>query len=160
MKKYWLIGLLLFVGSVQAEHLVGKFEKGTFQQIQNEKLGERHLVMFWSEYCTYCMQEMTMIGELIERGYEVNLTTVSTEPDVSTETIVDLHKEKGLSSVDARQFSDPLVAKIYFDVDKRWRGELPLMFLFEEDGKKIKHFGEVSEEDLVRWLALGKSSQE
>ena len=55
-------------------------------------------------------------------------------------------------------FADAYAETLYFDVDKRWRGELPLTFLFDSINQKTKRIGLLPETILAAWLTKHKSN--
>jgi thiol-disulfide isomerase/thioredoxin len=130
------------------------FDKGAFKQIQKSNLGKPHVVLFWSETCTFCMKEMTMLGELLAEGATFSVTSIGTDFGLDDQTIDKIHIDKGLASIEKWIFANPIVESLYFDVDRRWRGELPLLFLIDQNGEAIKHRGTISKQQLNDWSQL------
>jgi thiol-disulfide isomerase/thioredoxin len=133
---------------------VHAFDKGAFKQIQKSNLGKPHVVLFWSETCTFCMKEMTMLGELLAEGATFSVTSIGTDFGLDDQTIDKIHIDKGLASIEKWIFANPIVESLYFDVDRRWRGELPLLFLIDQNGEAIKHRGTISKQQLNDWSQL------
>jgi len=136
------------------------FDKGSFKRIQQANQGRPHIMLFWSETCSFCMKEMALFGELLTEGHQVNLTTIGTDFGLSDQTINQLHHKKGLSEVEKWIFANPIVESLYFDVDRRWRGELPLTFLVNAKGELIKHRGALNKAQLLYWLEQNISNPE
>jgi len=130
------------------------FDKGSFDEIQQANLGQPHIVLFWAESCAFCMKEMAMLGKLLINGRQFKVTTIGTDFGLDDQMIETLHRLKGLADIDKWIFANPVVESLYFDVDKRWRGELPLTFLFDSEGNDIKHRGALSEQQVLAWLEL------
>jgi len=130
------------------------FDKGSFKRIQQANLGQPHIMLFWSESCAFCMKEMAMFGEVLAEGKQFTVTTIGTDYGLSDDTIDQLHQQKGLADIEKWIFANPIVESLYFDVDKRWRGELPLTFLIDANGGVIKHRGALSKEQLLGWLDM------
>lgn len=143
-----------FAQEAEANDHIHAFDKGAFQQIKQANLGQPHVVLFWSETCSFCMKEMTMFGELLAEGRAFNVTTIGTDFGLEDETIEQIHADKGLADIEKWIFANPIVESLYFDVDKRWRGELPLLFLIDAKGEQIKHRGLITKQQLIDWLNI------
>ncbi len=91
--------------------------------------------------------------EVLADGNQFKLTTVGTDFGLEDKFIEQLHQQKGLAEVDKWIFVTPIAESLYFDVDKRWRSELPLTFLVDAQGNSIKHRGLLSKQQLETWLA-------
>jgi len=132
---------------------VNEFVKGSFVQIQQENEGAPYLVLFWSETCAYCMKELEHLGQAsAEQKSAFKLITVSTDPFMDKDLIRQKLTSFNLSDAEAWVFSAPSPETLYFDVDKRWRGALPLTFLFDRQNNKIKKMGMLKQSDLTTWL--------
>ncbi|PHS69520.1 MAG: hypothetical protein COB23_06090 [Methylophaga sp.] len=131
---------------------VNNFVKGSFENIQKHYQGKAYLIMFWSEDCAYCMKELEQFGQTLQQHPEINLITVATDPFLDKDTIRSTLASFNLQQMEAWVFAMPHAETLYFDVDKRWRGELPLTFLFDEHHKKTKITGLITEEVFLAWL--------
>lgn len=138
--------------NVTSNH-IHAFNKGSFNEILLANQGKPHIILFWAEDCGFCMKEMAMFGELLANGNQFTLTTVGTDFGLEDRFIEQLHQKKGLDEIDKWIFANPIAESLYFDVDKRWRGELPLTFLVDAQGNNIKHRGLLSRQQLEAWLA-------
>jgi len=135
---------------------VKAFVKGSFIEIQQQYQGQPYLVMFWSEDCAYCMKELALFGQLLKQHADMNLITVATDPFLDDDIIRQKLASFGLQQVQAWVFSEPFVETLYFDVDRRWRGALPLTFMFDADNNKTKKMGIVDQDTLTAWLIDNK----
>jgi hypothetical protein len=59
----------------------------------------------------------------------------------------------GLDKAAHYGFADDFVEKLYFEVDKGWRGELPFTALVAPDGAVTSVTGAVDDPLVVKWLA-------
>jgi thiol-disulfide isomerase/thioredoxin len=135
------------------------FVKGSFSEIQQRHQGKPYLIKFWSEDCAYCMKELELFGDLLEAQTELNLITVSTDSFLSEDKIREKLASLDLQNVEAWVFAEAYAETLYLDVDKRWRGELPLTYLFDSQNNKTKKMGILSKQDLVAWLDLESKQQ-
>ncbi len=152
----WLLlsSLCLSACNQQQSLSVNEFIKGSFAHIQQQNKGSPYLVLFWSEQCAYCMKELTALGQLpSDQRAAFKLVTVSTDPFMDKAFIREKLASFNLPTVEAWVFSAPHAETLYFDVDNRWRGELPLSFLFDAQNNKTKKMGELKPEHLTAWLS-------
>ncbi len=129
------------------------FRQGSFQQIQRKHIDQPYIIAFWSETCGYCMKELALLGKLIKKHPDVGLVTISTDPFLDEERLNTILASKNLQNVEKWVFADRNTARLYAEVGKTWRGELPLTYFFERDNKKIKHLGTINEQELITWFA-------
>jgi len=152
MKRLFLLLLFGFsLVSCSEPQPINAFVKGSFEQIQQTHQDKPHLVIFWSQDCAYCMKEFTFLAEALAQAGTVKLITVATDPFLSADIIHQLHQTNNLMDAEAWVFSEAVIEKLYFDVDKSWRGELPLMYLV--NGNRVtKHMGIMTQAKLVTWI--------
>jgi len=128
------------------------FIKGSFEQIQQENKDRPYIIAFWSVTCAYCMKELALFGELMEKYPNVKLITITTDAFLEDATVEELMARKKLKGTETWVFADNYVERLYFDINPRWRGELPLTYFFDKKGEMLKHMGVVKEDELVEWL--------
>ncbi len=150
-----LVGFTLWTfGSAKAESLtINPFIKGSFTEIKHQRKDKPFVLVFWSENCSYCMKELAMFGKLQQQYPDVELVTVATDSFLEEDIVIDVLKRSGLELAQTWVFAEQFPEKIYFDVNKRWRGELPVTHFFGRDQKETRHMGVVKEDELVEWLA-------
>ncbi len=129
------------------------FRKGSFEQIEKEHSKKPYIIAFWSETCGYCMKELALLGKLLKKHPDVSLVTISTDPFLNEETLNTILASKNLQNVEKWVFADRNTARLHADVDKKWRGELPLTYFFDKHNKKLKHLGTINEKELISWFA-------
>jgi len=157
MKKPLIIFFTTFFLMSAASHAVEQvykpFVKGSFEQIQQQNKDTPYIVAFWSVTCAYCMKELEMFGELMPKYPAVKLITISTDPFLENYIIQRLLTTKKLEQAETWVFADNFSERLYFDINPRWRGELPLTYFFDKNNKRVKHMGIVNKDELVEWLA-------
>ena len=93
-----------------------------------------------------------MWRSLLERGVKVRLVLVATDSPEEVDTIQAILKEAGLEKAENWVFSDPFAERLRFEVNPRWRGELPLTYLQKADGTRELAVGQIPEKKLFRWF--------
>ena len=145
--------LLTSINSVLAKEIAIKpFIKGSFEQIQNEHKDKPYIITFWSETCAYCMKELALFGNLSKKHPAIEIISVTTDPFLSEETVDRILSSKNLPHVQKWVFADNYAARLYSDVDKKWRGELPLTYFFDRNNNMVKHMGTINKQELTTWF--------
>lgn len=156
----FIIASLMFISACQSPVPVQEFVKGSFTDIQQQNEGSAYVVLFWSEECAYCMKELELFGQLDEKASsKFKLITISTDPLMDKDKVRAHLAEFNLAKVEAWVFAEAYPETLYFDVDRRWRGELPLSFLFDKQSNKTKKMGMLKPDDLMVWLTKNKPHQ-
>lgn len=153
ISRAFLFMILIIASSVSAsQNDIKPFVKGSFKQIQQAHKERPYIVTFWSETCAYCMKELKLFGQLLKNYPQVDVISITTDPFLDEETVKQILSSKNLQNVETWVFADNYAERLYFDVDNRWRGELPFTLFFDKNKKMIKHMGVIKEKELVDWL--------
>lgn len=148
-----IIMSLILMGQASAkESTIQPFIKGSFEQIQKEHQDKPYIIAFWSETCGYCMKELALFGKLLKRHPGVEIVTISTDPFLNDDTVNRILSSKNLQDVQKWVFADNYAARLYSDVDPKWRGELPLTYFFDANNQKLKHMGTINKQELIAWF--------
>ena len=147
----FLSWLLIGVASAN-EGEIRPFVKGSFEQIKQAQTDKAVIVTFWSETCTYCMEELALFGNLLEKHPNIKIVSVTTDSFLEDEIVNQILSSKNLQNIEKWVFADNYVERIYFDIDKSWRGELPLTYFFDQDKKMVKHLGTINKKELTAWF--------
>lgn len=151
MFKIRLLLLSLSLLGFNAAQAASPFVKGSFSAIQQQYEGEAYLIVFWGKDCAYCMQELDTLGELLPENRDIKLITVATDPFLPTDFIEQKMAGFGLTEFEHWVFADASPESLYFDVNPRWRGALPLTFL--SDGQSVvRKSGLLEKPQLKAWL--------
>jgi len=150
--RIWLAVSLLALSSLVQAQVVTPFVKGSFADIQQQYKGQPYLVLFWGQDCAYCMKELASLAPLLKANPEVTLVTVATDPFLDETFIREKMAEFDLEEAENWVFADEYPETLYFDVNKRWRGELPLTYLSNGE-TLIRKSGLLKEADISAWLA-------
>lgn len=147
-----LVLVTLNLMACEEPQAINAFVKGSFDQIQTTYSNTPHMIVFWSQDCPYCMKEFTFFEQVLAQNKKVKLITVATDPFLSAEVISKLHQDNNLHDVEQWVFSESVKEKLYFDVSKNWRGELPFIVFVDKDKLITKHLGLLKEQDLLEWV--------
>src|SRR5690242_20638715 len=121
--------------------------KGLLSQQRQKPL----LVNFWATYCDPCRDEFPDLVKINEdyRSHSLEFVTVSLDDvsDIKTGVPQFLDSMKATMPAYLLDVNDPEPAINL--VDRRWRGDLPATFLYNEKGEVVyKHIGRVNAAEL------------
>jgi len=157
LKRGALFGFLLLFISIplKAEPLtIHPFVKGSFAEIKQQHHNRPFVLIFWSETCAYCMKELAMFGEIQKKHPTLELIIVATDPFLEESYVHEMIERSQLSLKQTWVFAEQFPERIYADVNKRWRGELPVTHFFDRNNKEVRHLGIVKQEALEHWIDI------
>lgn len=129
------------------------FVRGSFASILEAHANRPLVVSFWSTACAPCLAEFPVWRDLQEAHPEFALVLVSTDKAKTEPRARKTLEQHGMARVESWIFADPFTERLRFEVDNRWRGELPRSYLVAADGTMWAVTGMI-EKDLFRdWLA-------
>ena len=155
MMKFRLILLtilVLFTNIVRADLSILPFTKDSFSEIKSEYNNKPFILVFWSESCSYCMKELALFGKLYKQYPDVAIITVATDPFLDDQIVKDVLGRSGLELTQTWVFAEQFPERIYYAINKRWRGELPVTHFFNHENQETRHLGIVKEDELIEWL--------
>lgn len=129
------------------------FVRGSFASILEANANRPLVVNFWSTACAPCLAEFPVWRELQAAYPEFSLVLVSTDKAKTGPRVRKVLEEHGMDGVEAWIFADPFTERLRFEVDGRWRGELPRSYLVAPDGTMWAVTGMIEEEVIGDWLA-------
>jgi len=152
-RLFIVFAFTLLMTACTEKQQVNDFVKGSFAEIQQQHKGKPYLVVFWSEDCAFCMKELEQFGHALKQHPDMKLVSVATDPFLDKDKVREKLASFNLQQTEAWVFAEAYPETLYFDVDKRWRGELPLTFLFDSNNQRIKKVGLLAEDVLAAWLS-------
>lgn len=145
--------MLLAINTAKAEMTILPFVKGSFSEIKQQHRDKPFILVFWSESCSYCMKELAMLGKLYKQYPDVAVITVATDPYLDEEIVRKVLNRSQLELEQTWVFAEQFPERIYADINKRWRGELPVIHFFDRHNLETRHMGIVKEDELIEWLS-------
>lgn len=126
------------------------FVRGSWQSLMDAHSGRPLIVHFWSLTCAPCLAELPQWRETI-KGADVDFVLVSTDPPADGAKVERTLKRAGLAGMENWTFSNSFVEKLRFEIDREWRGELPMTVLVSPSGRRQTLTGTISREDIQSW---------
>jgi len=130
IRRLLFIGLLAIAGVASATEGVRPFVLGSMTQIQEEHAGKPFVLFLWSLTCTYCPTELKMLGEFKQQHPDLNLVLIA-----------------------AGVFAEDMPERLRFEIDRRWYGEVPRTYFYDQSHQREAKTGLVGQEYVKSWLA-------
>jgi thiol-disulfide isomerase/thioredoxin len=156
MRRLLLLGLLLAAAPAPAAEL-HPFVRGSWQELRAAHHGRPLVVHLWGLTCAPCIGELPQWGRLAAERPDLELVLVAADQRGEDAAPIAATLEKaGLAKAESWGFADRFAAKLRFEIDPRWHGELPRTLLIAGDGTVTPVTG-VADLDAVRaWLDAQK----
>jgi thiol-disulfide isomerase/thioredoxin len=129
--------------------------RGSYAQIVKAHAGRPLIVHFWSVTCPPCIAELPQWAKLVTARKDIDVVFVNTDDDEDRPRAEARLEKAGLGPAAHYGFADSFVEKLYFEVDKGWRGELPFTALVSPGGETVTVAGAVDDPLVTKWLARG-----
>lgn len=149
----WIVVLLALSGAFPA--LAGEarpFVRGSWQELREQHQGKPTIVHFWGLTCAPCMVEMPRWAKLAEADHALDLVLVDADPVGKADADAPMLAEMGLSQTENWRFTDDFTERLRYEIDPKWRGELPLTLLIGGDGAVRKIIGSADFKEVQHWL--------
>jgi thiol-disulfide isomerase/thioredoxin len=135
------------------------FKRGSWQQIRRAHEGRPIVVHFWGLTCGPCRVEMPKWGRLLEERSDLRLIAIDADlvPNAAELVKAELAKT-GLAGAENWMFADDFVERLRFEINPRWRGEIPITLLIAGDGKMTTIEGAADSGEVRAWLDAQKAA--
>jgi hypothetical protein len=128
------------------------YGRGEFANLVKAHAGRPFVAHYWSIACPACVAELTQWAQLIAARRDLDILLINTDDEETRERAAMRLEKAGLGGAANYGFADNFVEKLYFEVDRSWRGELPFTALVSADGTRTTVTGAIDDPDFVAWL--------
>lgn len=111
------------------------FVQGSWQSIQDAHAGQPLAVHLWSLTCAPCLVELPLWARLAKDHPHLRIVLISTDPAEDAPRMAATLARAGLSGLESWHFADPFADRLRFELDPKWRGELPRTLLVAPGGQ-------------------------
>jgi thiol-disulfide isomerase/thioredoxin len=135
MRALLLAVLLAVALPAAAQDDMRPFVRGSWSELRQAHAGKPTVVHFWGVTCGPCIAELPHWTQLVRERKDMNLVFVAADP--IPEKPADLARALArakLAVPESWAFAEDFAQRLYFEVDPRWRGELPRTMLIAADG--------------------------
>ena len=150
MSRFWLVLLLLALPAMAADFR--PFGHDSRAAIARAHLGKPFVLAFWSVDCAYCAEEIRQLDILVREHPGIDVVLVCTDgaemagqaADMLAHSLPAVREERWM-------FEGGDADRLYFAVDRKWRGELPRAYFYDAAGKARVVAGQVDRHWLKEW---------
>lgn len=146
----WTLAALIFSSAPLEAREPRPFISGSYAEIRAAYAERAFLLAFWSLDCTHCREGLALFGRLRERDSALPVILVATDVPEESAAIAATLARHGLADAESWVFADPFTERLRFEVDPRWRGELPRIYLFGPHGVRAIS-GRLTEQEIEAW---------
>lgn len=138
--------LFLVYGAVAAAALaqtarLAPLDEAAFQKLAASHKGSVVLLDFWATWCEPCRAELPQLvaleGRYRARGFKL-IAISCDEPEQEAGALEFLKKQRAPLPAYIKRAKDD--DKFINSIDPKWSGELPALFLYDREGRKVKSF--------------------
>jgi len=151
MKKIALCCLLFCSASFASTAPIKDWTSVSLQQVKNTYKNQPFLLILWSLDCPSCFKEFAALRDWLKQHSQHHVVIVSTDPKAMLPDIRDVIDEYSLNNTDLWIYSNENPVKLRQSVDKKWFGELPRSYFFNNEHQSMSHSGALTPEQLALW---------
>lgn len=144
---------LLMAGASAAANQPRPFVSSSQQQILTAHQGKPFILALWSLSCVHCQEELAIFSELLKKHPEVDLILVSTDSPEDSAALTAALQRHALWRAESWVFADNFTERLRYEIDRKWRGELPRTYFYGVDHSVEAVSGKLDPARAERWLA-------
>ncbi len=133
------------------ENRLRSFVPGSAATLVKQRRNDRFLLVLWSVDCAPCLKEFEQFKELRRQGRHLPLLLVATDGLAERDRVTEVLARFGLQNVENWIFADENPAKLRFEIDPAWYGEMPRSY-FYASGQRKAVSGGLSAPQITAWL--------
>jgi thiol-disulfide isomerase/thioredoxin len=151
------VTLLATIVGAATEAELHPFKRGSWQDVRRAHAGQPIVVHFWGLTCGPCRVEMPKWGRLLQERPDLRLVVIDADLIPNAAGLVsEMLVKTGLAGAENWIFADDFVERLRFEIDPRWRGEIPMTLLIARDGKTTTIEGVADPAQVRAWLDAQK----
>ena len=146
--------LALLPASVHADDAaLHPITRGSWKTLTAAHTGQPMVVHFWGLTCGPCLEELPNWTAELKKRPDLKLVLVDSSPfgDEPADVKTALTKA-GLAHQENWLIADSFEERLRFEIDSKWRGEMPFTLMIGRDGKIDKVSGLMDFKKLDGWL--------
>ena len=128
------------------------FGRGSYAALRTEAAGAPLIVHFWALSCAPCLAELPGWARLARANPGLRLVLVNTDPPEAEVQVKRLLDRSGVGRLRNLAFTDRFAARLRYEVDPQWQGELPRTDLVAVDGSSRGVLGVLAQTEVQAWI--------
>ena len=150
--RSFLLALLVAAAPlVSAAESVRPFVAGSLAKILAERQGKPFVLAFWSIACTHCPKELEALAAIRKSHPRLDIVLVAADTPEEAPRTAQLAARYGLAKAEQWVFADEVEARLRFEIDARWHGELPRTHFYDRTHRLEAVSGVVPQAQLLAW---------
>jgi thiol-disulfide isomerase/thioredoxin len=127
----------LCISTAQASDVkMHSFQQGSYQQILDSQKQQPFILIVWSINCAVCLAEMELIYK-IQQQESIKLIMLSVDGPEFRNEMQQVIQQSRLNNIEQWFFAEDNSPALRYLIDKRWYGELPRTYFFDNQHQKI-----------------------
>jgi len=128
------------------------FVTGSAAALAEERRDSRFMLVLWSVDCAPCLREFEQFQALRREGRDLPLVLVATDGLAERERVSAVLARFGLQDAENWVFADENAARLRYEIDPGWYGEMPRSYFYAPDGQRKAVSGGLSAPQITAWL--------
>ena len=122
-------------GAIAKADDIRPFVRGSWREIVAAGAGKPAIFHFWGLTCAPCLVELPQWGALRREIPDVRLVMIGADPaPANADGLTAQLKKAGLSDVESWAFADSFAERLRYEINPKWRGEMPYTVLVGRNG--------------------------
>ena len=150
-----MLAVLVMVLSAAAcahQAAIRPFGSGSFTQLLAARADQPFLLVLWSVTCAPCRQEFELLRDLRRAHPEMALVLVSTDDIADRKMAAEVLSRYGLEREESWIFAEGNAAKLRYEIDPAWYGEMPRAYFYDAAHARESVSGSLERAQVESWL--------
>lgn len=152
LRRMMLGALLLAWATVSHATPPRPFVSGSMGEIVSAHAGKPFILGLWSLSCTHCRADLEILGRLARKHPGLPLVLVATDSIEESTAVAAVLDKYGLGNTASWVFADAFTERLYFEIDRKWRGELPRTYFYDAGHRARAVSGKLDEAETANWV--------
>jgi hypothetical protein len=132
------------------------FVTGSTAALVDERRDSRFMLVLWSVDCAPCLREFEQFQALRQQGRRLPLVLVATDGLAERERVSAVLARFGLEDAENWIFAEENAARLRYEIDPGWYGEMPRSYFYDAKGQREAVSGGLSAPQITAWLDTGR----
>jgi thiol-disulfide isomerase/thioredoxin len=148
-----LVLMLTFMNVTGAAESIRPFTLGSLAQVLGAREGKPFVLVLWSLDCQYCPTELKMLSELKRNHPKLDVVLIATDTVNDMPQLNSRTESYGMGKAEQWVFAEDMPERLRFEIDRRWYGEVPRTYFYDQKHQREAKTGLVSKKFVEDWLA-------
>jgi thiol-disulfide isomerase/thioredoxin len=151
-RTVFLLAALMSLSARAADAPTRAFRPGSFAGLLEARRGEPFLLVLWSLACPPCLREFEMLGQLRKVHPRFPLVLIATDDIADSEPVMEVLRRYGLELEEAWIFADQDAARLRYEIDPGWHGDMPRAYFYQPNHDREAVSGSLERARVEAWV--------